>query len=61
LRLLGRNPDPAKSREHALLSVLAERRLSAGQHADLAALLDDLAEPPITEIGALERRAAWLR
>jgi hypothetical protein len=54
LRLLGRDPDPAKSREHVLLSVLAERRLAAGQSADLPALLDDLAEPPITEIGALE-------
>jgi len=54
LRLLGRDPDPAKSREHVLLSVLAERRLAAGEYADLAALLDDLAEPPITEIGALE-------
>lgn len=37
-----------------LLSVLAERRLLAGQTADLAALLDDLAQPPIGEIGALE-------
>jgi hypothetical protein len=34
LRLLGREPDPAKSREHVLLSVLAERRLAAGQSAD---------------------------
>jgi hypothetical protein len=54
LRLLGRDPDPAKSREHVLLSVLAERRLAAGQSADLAALLDDLAAPPIEQIGALE-------
>jgi hypothetical protein len=53
LRLLGRDPDPAKSREHVLLSVLAERRLTAGQSADLSALLEDLAEPPIEEIGAL--------
>jgi hypothetical protein len=54
LRLLGRDPDPAKSREHVLLSVLAERRLVAGQPADLSALLDDLAQPPIEQIGALE-------
>jgi hypothetical protein len=54
LRLLGRDADPAKSREHVLLSVLAERRLTAKQPADLAALLDDLAEPPIAQIGALE-------
>jgi hypothetical protein len=54
LRLLGRDPDPAKSREHVLLSVLAERRLLDAQSADLSALLDDLAEPPIEQIGALE-------
>jgi DNA helicase HerA-like ATPase len=53
LRLLGRDPDPAKSREHVLLSVLAERRLAAGQNADIAALMQDLTNPPITEIGAL--------
>jgi hypothetical protein len=54
LRLLGRDPDPAKSRDHVLLSVLAERRLVQGQSADLGALLSDLAELPITSIGALE-------
>jgi len=53
LRLLGREPDPAKSREHVLLSVLAERRLAAGGAADLAALMQDVLEPPIEEIGAL--------
>ena len=53
LRLLGRDPDPAKSREHVLLSVLAARRLAAGEGADLPALLQDLAEPPIEQIGAL--------
>jgi hypothetical protein len=45
LRLLGRDPDPARSREHVLLAVLAERRLLANQPADLAALLEDLAHP----------------
>jgi hypothetical protein len=54
LRLLGRDPDPAKSKEHVLLSVLAERRLVAGQNAELGALLSDLERPPITQIGALE-------
>jgi hypothetical protein len=42
LRLLGRDPDPAKSKEHVLLSVLAERRLVAGNNADLGSLLGDL-------------------
>jgi len=53
LRLLGREPDPAKSREHVLLSVLAERRLAAGQTAELGALMEDVLDPPINEIGAL--------
>lgn len=57
LRLLGRDPDPAASREHVLLSVLAERRLRAGQDADIGALLDDLVEPPIEQIGALSVEA----
>jgi hypothetical protein len=53
LRLLGRDPDPAKSREHVLLAVLAERRLRAGEPCDLGALLTDLAHPPLERIGAL--------
>jgi len=53
LRLLGRDPDPAKSKEHVLLSVLAERRLLAGQHAELGALMEDLKDPPIEQVGAL--------
>jgi hypothetical protein len=35
------------------LSVLAERRLRQGQSAELPALLADLEQPPIAEIGAL--------
>ena len=53
LRLVGRDGDPARSREHVLLSVLAERHLRAGRDADLGTLLRDLGEPPIDEIGAL--------
>jgi hypothetical protein len=36
-----------------LLSVFAERRLAAGQNADIASLMQDLAKPPISQIGAL--------
>ena len=53
LRLLGRDSDPARSKEHVLLSVLAERRLRAGQTADLATLLGDLTNSPIDVVGAL--------
>ena len=53
LRLTGRDGDPARSREHALLYVLAERRLLAGQGAPLEALLPEILEPPVEMIGAL--------
>jgi hypothetical protein len=53
LRLVGRDPEPARSRDHVLLAVLAEHRLRSGRAADLASLIDDLAEPPVDEIGAL--------
>ncbi|HEY5957262.1 MAG TPA: helicase HerA-like domain-containing protein, partial [Polyangiaceae bacterium] len=54
LRLLGRDPEPAKSREHVLLSVLAESRLRNGESADLSVLLQDVTKPPIERIGALD-------
>ncbi|MBK8942211.1 MAG: ATP-binding protein [Polyangiaceae bacterium] len=54
LRLLGRDPDPARSREHVLLSVLAERHLAAGEPADIARLLPEILEPPFASIGALD-------
>ncbi len=59
LRLIGRDPDPARSQEHVLLSVLSERRLRAGQDADLASLLDDLQHPPIDHVGALKLNAFY--
>ncbi|XYH92464.1 helicase HerA-like domain-containing protein [Sorangium sp. So ce1128] len=54
LRLVGRDPDPARSREHVLLAHLAERRLRGGRAAGLEELLADLAEPPIATVGALD-------
>ncbi len=53
LRLLGRDPDPAKSRDHVLISLLAERRLREGAPSDLGALLEDVLHPPIDSVGAL--------
>ena len=53
LRLLGKDPDPARSREHVLLSVLAERRLQQGQTAELGSLLGEVLVPPMERIGAL--------
>ena len=53
LRLVGRDPDPTKSRDHVVLSVFAERRLRAGEKSDVAALLGDLEAPPLETIGAM--------
>jgi hypothetical protein len=53
LRMIGREADPTRGREHVLLSLLAERRLRAGRGAQLEALLEDLREPPIERVGAL--------
>ena len=53
LRLTGREGDPAKSREHAFLSVLAENRLRTGRAAPLDELLPEILEPPLAEVGAL--------
>jgi hypothetical protein len=61
LRLLGRAPDPAKSREHVLLAVLAERRLAAGESAELGALMQDVLTPPMERIGALAVNAFMKR
>ncbi|MBL8678567.1 MAG: DUF853 family protein [Myxococcales bacterium] len=53
LRLLGRDGDPARSREHVLLCVLAERRLQAKLPADLPSLMHDLETPPVDTVGAM--------
>ncbi len=53
LRLMGRDPDPAQSRAHALLTAIAEHRHATKQPADLASLLPDIFTPPFAEIGAL--------
>ena len=53
LRLIGRDPDPTRSRDHVVLSVLAERRLRAGQAADVASLLDEVRAPPVETLGAM--------
>ncbi len=54
LRLLDRDSDPIRSREHVLLSVIAESRLRRGLDADLATLVHELPEPSITAVGAMD-------
>ncbi len=53
LRLVDRDADPAASREHVLLSTLAEHMISTGQRCSLHALLAALEAPPIANVGAM--------
>lgn len=53
LRLIGRDPDPTRSRDHVVLSVFAERRLRAGRAADVTSLLEDVQSPPVETMGAM--------
>ena len=54
LRLIGRDPDPVKSRDHVVLSVLAERRLRDGKSAAVSELLEDIRNPPVEQIGSMD-------
>lgn len=63
LRLVDRDPDPASSREHVLLSLLAESRLRPPLHEDespmsdlcaLSTLVPMIVEPPFATVGAME-------
>jgi len=53
LRLIGRDADPVRSRDHVVLSVFAEHRLRDGKPAGVTDLLADLQAPPLAEIGAM--------
>jgi hypothetical protein len=53
LGLVGRDPDPAQSRAHALLTTIAERRHLAKLPTDLGSLVPDVFVPPFAEIGVL--------
>jgi hypothetical protein len=53
LRLVGRDPDATRSRDHVVLSVFAERRLRAGETAGVASLLEDVRNPPLDRLGAM--------
>lgn len=53
LRMVKRDADPATGREHVLLSLLAERRVRAGDVSGLEQLLSDLQAPPLERVGAL--------
>ena len=53
LGLIGRESNPGKSREHALLCAIAEARLSRGADAVLEELIPEIVTPPMETLGAL--------
>ncbi len=54
LGLLGIEADPLRSREHVLLSKILEKAWSEGRDVELAALVREIASPPIDRVGALD-------
>jgi hypothetical protein len=57
LGLVGIDADPIKSREHILLSTLLDTAWRNGQALDVAALIQQVQQPPIARVGVLEMEA----
>ena len=54
LALLGRDPDPVKSRDYILLARLIEHSWTTGADLDLAGLIQAIQKPGIEQIGAFD-------
>lgn len=54
LGLIGIKADPVQSREHILLSTILEAAWIKGKGVDLAKLIQQVQEPPVTKIGVLD-------
>ena len=54
LGLLGIQADPIQSREHILMSTLLNMAWTQGQHTDLAGLIQQIQNPPMSKIGVLD-------
>jgi hypothetical protein len=54
LALAGIDADPLRSREFVLIATLVERTWRAGQDLDLAGLIQQLQQPPLERVGALD-------
>lgn len=59
LGLLGIDADPIQSREHILLSTILATAWQAGHDLDLAALIQQIQQPPVQRIGVLELDAFY--
>ena len=53
LTLLGIDSDPVSSREHILISRLLDKAWQAGRDLDVANLIAEIQDPPITKIGVM--------
>lgn len=54
LGLVGIDADPVQSREHILLSTILDNTWRQGQDMDLATLIQQVQNPPLTRIGVLD-------
>jgi hypothetical protein len=54
LGLVGIEADPVQSREHILISTILDNAWRQGQDMDLAALIQQVQNPPVTRIGVLD-------
>jgi hypothetical protein len=54
LGLIGIQADPLQSREHILISTIIGQLWQQGQDVDLATLIQQVQEPPVTRIGVLD-------
>lgn len=54
LALLDIDADPLRSREHVLLSALFARAWEDGRTLDIASLVREIADPPLTRVGVLD-------
>ena len=54
LSLAGIEADPMQSREHILLATILDRAWRSGADLDLAAVIQQVQQPPVTKIGVLD-------
>lgn len=59
LGLLHIDADPLRSREHILLSTLLHRAWSESTDLDIAALIQQIQQPPVTRLGVMELEAVF--
>lgn len=59
LALLGIEADPLTSREHILVSTLLQHAWSAGRDLDVPALIAQIQQPPVRQIGVMDLEAVY--